>query len=50
MPTVDSLTIALENALQPDVADRAQFAATAMRRDGAQAGAQRLMVQPQSSF
>jgi vancomycin aglycone glucosyltransferase len=42
-PTTDSLTSALEHALRPDVAARAQSIATAVRRDGAQAAAQRLI-------
>jgi vancomycin aglycone glucosyltransferase len=42
-PTSDSLMSALEHTLQPDVAARAQSIATAVRRDGAQAAAQRLM-------
>jgi vancomycin aglycone glucosyltransferase len=42
-PTTDSLTAALEHTLQPDVAARARSIATAVRRDGAQAAAQRLM-------
>jgi vancomycin aglycone glucosyltransferase len=41
-PTGDSLTTALEHALQSDVAARAQSLATAMRSDGAQAAARRL--------
>jgi vancomycin aglycone glucosyltransferase len=42
-PTTDSLTNALGHALRPDVAARAQSIATAVRRDGAQAAAQRLI-------
>jgi vancomycin aglycone glucosyltransferase len=42
-PTTDSLAGALEHALQPDVAARAQSIAIAVRRDGAQAAAQRLI-------
>ena len=42
-PTIDSLTSALEHALQPAVAARARSIATAVRRDGAQAAAQRLI-------
>jgi vancomycin aglycone glucosyltransferase len=42
-PTTDSLTGALERTLQPDVAARAQSLATAVRRDGAQIAAQRLI-------
>jgi vancomycin aglycone glucosyltransferase len=42
-PTTDSLTSALQHSLQPDVAARAQSIATAMRSNGAQAAAQRLI-------
>jgi vancomycin aglycone glucosyltransferase len=42
-PTTDSLTEALEHTLRPDVAARARSIASAVRRDGAQAAAQRLM-------
>jgi len=42
-PTIDSLTDSLKRALQSDVADRAQAIASAVRRDGAQAAAQRLI-------
>jgi vancomycin aglycone glucosyltransferase len=42
-PTTDSLTGALEHTLQPGVAVRARSIATAVRRDGAQAAAQRLI-------
>ncbi|HVN17022.1 MAG TPA: glycosyltransferase [Anaerolineales bacterium] len=42
-PTVDSLTNALEQALQPDVIARAQSSATEIRTDGALIAAQRLM-------
>jgi vancomycin aglycone glucosyltransferase len=42
-PTTDSLTGALKHALQPDVATRVQSIATAVRRDGAPAAAQRLI-------
>ncbi len=42
-PTTESLARALEAALQPDVAARAQSIATAMRRDGAHAAALRLV-------
>ena len=41
-PTSDSLTNALEQALQPDVAPRARSIAAAMRHDGAFVAAQRL--------
>jgi len=43
IPTTDSLTSALEHTLQPAVATRARSVATAFRRDGAQAAAQRLI-------
>ena len=43
-PTTDSLTSALKHTLQPDVTARAQSIATAVRRDGAQAAAQRLIT------
>ncbi|HSD82622.1 MAG TPA: glycosyltransferase [Anaerolineae bacterium] len=43
-PTTDSLTCALKHTLQPDVTARAQSIATAVRRDGAQAAAQRLIT------
>ena len=43
IPTTESLTGALQHTLQPDVAARAQSIATAVRRDGAQAAARRLM-------
>jgi vancomycin aglycone glucosyltransferase len=42
-PTIDSLTKALQQALQPDVAARARSIAAAVRRDGALVAAQRLM-------
>ena len=42
-PTTDSLMRALEPVLQPDVAARAQSMATAVRSDGAQAAARRLI-------
>lgn len=42
-PTTDSLTRALEETLRPDVAARAQTIALAVRRDGAQIAAQRLI-------
>jgi vancomycin aglycone glucosyltransferase len=42
-PTTDSLTSALTYALQPDVAARATAVAAGVRRDGAQAAAQRVM-------
>jgi vancomycin aglycone glucosyltransferase len=41
-PTADSLTSALEHTLRPGVAARAHAIATAVRRDGARAAAQRL--------
>ena len=43
-PTTDSLTITLKHTLQPDVTARAQSIAAGMRRDGAQAAAQRLIT------
>jgi vancomycin aglycone glucosyltransferase len=50
-PTTDSLTSALDHTLRPDVAARAHAIATAVRRDGAQAAAQRLIAaDPRSSF
>jgi vancomycin aglycone glucosyltransferase len=42
-PTTDSLTGALEHALQPDVVARARSIATRVRSDGAQAAAQSLI-------
>jgi vancomycin aglycone glucosyltransferase len=42
-PTTDSLTDALERALNTDVAARALAVATAVRRDGAETAARRLM-------
>ncbi len=42
-PTTDSLTSALEHALQPDVAARARSIATAVRTDGAEVAARRLI-------
>jgi len=41
-PTTESLTAALKHTLQPDMAARAQSIASAVRRDGAHAAAQRL--------
>ena len=43
-PTTDSLTSALEHALRPNVAARALSTAAAVRSDGAQAAARRLMA------
>jgi vancomycin aglycone glucosyltransferase len=43
-PTTESLTSALEQALQPDVAARAQVIATKIRHDGAQVAAERIMA------
>jgi vancomycin aglycone glucosyltransferase len=43
-PTTDSLTSALKHTFQPDVTARAQSIATAVRSDGAQAAAQRLIT------
>jgi len=42
-PTTESLTGALEHALQPDVAARAQSIAATVRRNGAHTAAQRLI-------
>lgn len=42
VPTTDSLTSALSQALRPDVADRAGLVADAVRADGAEVAAQRL--------
>jgi vancomycin aglycone glucosyltransferase len=44
-PTPDSLTSALEHTLRPDVAARARSIATAVRSDGAQTAAQRLITE-----
>jgi vancomycin aglycone glucosyltransferase len=44
IPTTDSLTSALKHTLQPDVTARAQSIATAVRSDGAQVAAQRLIT------
>jgi vancomycin aglycone glucosyltransferase len=44
MPTVESLTTALEQALRPDIASRARSIATGIRRDGARAAAARLIA------
>lgn len=50
-PTTGSLTSALRHALQPDVAARAQAIAKAVRGDGAQVAAQRLIATiPQNAF
>jgi len=43
-PTADSLMSALKHSLQPDVTARAQSIAMAVRSDGAQAAAQRLLT------
>src|SRR5262249_14581652 len=43
-PSADSLTRALEHTLQPDVAARARSIAAAVRGDGAQLAAQRLLA------
>jgi vancomycin aglycone glucosyltransferase len=43
-PTPDSLTSALDHALQPDVAVRARSIAAAMRADGAQVAARHLVT------
>jgi vancomycin aglycone glucosyltransferase len=47
-PTIDSLTSALEGTLQTEVSARARSVATAVRRDGAQLAARRLMADRQS--
>jgi vancomycin aglycone glucosyltransferase len=43
-PTTESLTSTLKHTLQPDVTARARSIATAVRSDGAQAAAQRLIT------
>ena len=43
-PTTESLTAALEQTLQPDVAARARSVAAAVRRDGAEVAAKSLMA------
>lgn len=43
-PTTDSLASALEHTLQPGVAARAHSVATAVRTDGTQVAAQRLIT------
>jgi len=43
-PTTDSLTSALGHTLQPHVAARAHSIASAVRTDGAQVAAQRLIT------
>ncbi len=51
VPTTDSLAETLSHALRPEVAARARFMADAVRTDGAEAAAQRLMTaNSQSSF
>jgi vancomycin aglycone glucosyltransferase len=45
-PTADSLTSALERTLQPVVAARARSVAAAVRSDGAQVAARRLVTVP----
>jgi vancomycin aglycone glucosyltransferase len=50
-PTTDSLARALENTLQPGVTARAHSIATAIRTDGAEVAAQRLITaSPRTSF
>jgi vancomycin aglycone glucosyltransferase len=44
IPTTDSLASALSHVLQPDVATRARSIAAAVRTDGAEVAAQRLMA------
>jgi vancomycin aglycone glucosyltransferase len=46
-PTTDSLTSALEHTLEPDVAASARAIAAAMRSDGAQVAAERLVAAAQ---
>lgn len=46
-PTTESLTSALVHSLQPDAAARTGTMASAMRTDGAQVAAQRLLTGPQ---
>jgi vancomycin aglycone glucosyltransferase len=46
-PTNESLTSALDYALQPAIAARAQTIATQMRSDGTRIAAQRLITTPQ---
>jgi vancomycin aglycone glucosyltransferase len=43
VPTADSLARALERAMRPDVAARARSVAAAVRRDGTQVAAERLL-------
>src|SRR5690606_5301602 len=43
-PTLDSLTRALQTALRPEVADRAERMSARVRRDGARVAAERLMT------
>src|SRR5690606_33176065 len=43
-PTTESLTHALEHALRPEVVDRARTLAPAVRTDGAQVAARRLLT------
>ena len=45
-PTVDSLASALDRTLRPDVAARARSIAAAVRRDGTQIAAERLIASP----
>jgi vancomycin aglycone glucosyltransferase len=47
-PSLASLTTALERALQPEVARRAQAIAPTLRTDGARIAAARLLAQPNS--
>ena len=50
-PTTDSLTGALEHALEPDVAARARFIAPSVRTDGAQVAARHsITAGPRNSF
>ena len=49
-PTTDSLTDALQHCLHTNVTARARDIATAIRRDGAQKAAERLIAAPRNSF
>jgi len=44
LPTAESLAAALEQALRPEVAERAQAIASAVRRDGARVAATKLIA------
>jgi vancomycin aglycone glucosyltransferase len=49
VPTVDSLASSLERTLQPEIAARARSIAAAVRRDGTQIAAQRLIARSNPS-